>query len=59
MYTITDVNSLKVKLMLIMGVSAFVFALIFLFLTMMIPYNLTIKKQKDVFFLIKARRSLH
>jgi hypothetical protein len=50
MYTITDVNSLKVKLLLIMGVSAFVFALIFLFLTMMIPYNLTIKKQKDVFF---------
>ena len=50
MYTITDVNSLKVKLMLIMGVSAFIYALIFLFLTTMIPYNMTIKKQKDVFF---------
>ncbi len=49
-YTLTDVNSLKIKLLLIMGIASFVFALIFLFLTMVIPYNLTIKKQKDVFF---------
>ena len=47
-YSFTDVNSLKVKLLLIMSISAFLYAVLFLFFTTLIPYNLTLKKQKDV-----------
>jgi len=49
-YTFTDISSLKIKLLVIMGVSALLYAVVFLFFTMLIPYNLTVKKQKDVFF---------
>jgi len=49
-YSIVDVNSLKVKLILIMLALGFIYALLYLYLTTTIPYNLTIKKQKDIFF---------
>lgn len=49
-YTLTDIDSLKGKLLLIMGITGFVYALINLLVTITIPYNLTIRKQKDIFF---------
>ena len=49
-YTIVDMNALKVKMMMILLALGFIYALIYLVLTTLIPYNLTIRKQKDVFF---------
>ena len=49
-YSLTDINSLKVKLMLILAIIGFLYSVLYIYLTTTIPYNLTIKNQKDVFF---------
>jgi hypothetical protein len=49
-YSLTDIESLQGKLAFIMGIAGFVYAILYLLMTIAIPYNLTIRKQKDVFF---------
>lgn len=48
-YTTLDINSLKMKMLIILIGLAFIYSLLYLVFTMLVPYNLTIRKQKDVF----------
>ena len=49
-YGIQDIQSLKNKMLVVLISLGLIYALLYLLFTVLVPYNLTLRKQKDVFF---------